>query len=112
MAARFELGNDSRGEFIFRLKAGNGEIILKSESYSSKAAALNGIESVKSNAPNDDRFEKLTAKNGQHYFNLRAGNHQVIGTSEMYSSESSRDKGIASVKTNAPDAAVAETAGA
>ena len=51
MAGRFELYRDGRGEYRFRLKAGNGEIIAVSEGYSSKAGALNGIESVRSNAP-------------------------------------------------------------
>jgi uncharacterized protein YegP (UPF0339 family) len=52
MAGKFELYEDRSGEFRFRLKAGNGEIIAISEGYSSKSGALNGIESVKSNAPN------------------------------------------------------------
>lgn len=52
MAAKFELYTDAKGEWRFRLKAGNGEIIaLASEGYSSKAAAQNGIESIKKNAP-------------------------------------------------------------
>jgi len=52
MAGKFELYEDRSGEFRFRLKAGNGEVIAVSEGYSSKSGALNGIESVKSNAPN------------------------------------------------------------
>ncbi|MPZ26470.1 MAG: DUF1508 domain-containing protein [Micromonosporaceae bacterium] len=51
MAGKFELYNDGRGEYRFRLKAGNGEIVAVSEGYSSKAGAANGIESVRSNAP-------------------------------------------------------------
>ena len=51
MAAKFELYEDKSGEFRFRLKAGNGEVIAISEGYSSKASAKNGIESVKKNAP-------------------------------------------------------------
>jgi uncharacterized protein YegP (UPF0339 family) len=51
MAGKFELYKDKSGEFRFRLKAGNGEVIATgSESYGSKAAALNGIESIKRNA--------------------------------------------------------------
>ena len=51
MAGKFELYEDKSGEFRFRLKAGNGEVIAtSSESYSSKAAALNGIESIQKNA--------------------------------------------------------------
>jgi len=51
VAGRFELYLDGRGEYRFRLKAGNGEIIAVSEGYRSKAGAMNGIESVRSNAP-------------------------------------------------------------
>lgn len=51
MAAKFEVYKDNKGEWRFRLKAANGEVIASSEGYSSKAACLNGIESVKKNAP-------------------------------------------------------------
>jgi uncharacterized protein YegP (UPF0339 family) len=50
MAGKFELYEDKSGGFRFRLKAGNGEVIASSESYKTKAAAENGIESVKKNA--------------------------------------------------------------
>ncbi len=51
MAAKFEVYKDNNEEYRFRLKAANGEIIASSEGYSSKSACLNGIESVKNNAP-------------------------------------------------------------
>ncbi|HEV8556850.1 MAG TPA: YegP family protein [Actinophytocola sp.] len=51
MAGKFELYNDAQGKFRFRLKAGNGEIIAVGEAYESKASAINGIESIKKNAP-------------------------------------------------------------
>ncbi|OZC91762.1 DUF1508 domain-containing protein [Rhodococcus sp. 06-412-2C] len=51
MAGKFEVYKDSSGKYRFRLKAGNGEIIAVGEAYNSKAAALNGITSVKNNAP-------------------------------------------------------------
>ena len=91
---------------MFNLKAANGEPILTSEMYETKSGAQNGIESVKTNAPVAERYEKLASKKGEPYFVLKAGNHQVIGKSEMYSSESARDSGIASVKKSAPGAAV------
>ncbi len=50
MAGKFELYKDTAGEYRFRLKAGNGEVIAISEAYSSKASAQNGIESVRKNA--------------------------------------------------------------
>jgi len=48
--AKFELYKDSRGEFRFRLKASNGQIIASGEGYKTKAGALNGIQSIKKNA--------------------------------------------------------------
>jgi len=88
----------------FDLKAGNGQVILTSEVYTTKAACLNGVESVKKNSQDDNRFDRLESKNGKPYFNLKAGNGQIIGTSEMYESVAARDNGIESVKKNAPDA--------
>ncbi len=48
---KFEVYTDKAGEFRFRLKARNGEIIAVSEGYKGKASCLNGIESVQKNAP-------------------------------------------------------------
>ena len=106
MAGKFEVYEDASGKFRFRLKAGNGEVILTSESYQEKSSAEGGIESVRKNAPDDARYERKTSTNGKPFFVLTATNGQVIGRSEMYESASSRDNGIASVKKNAPDAKV------
>lgn len=51
MAAKFEWYTDKAGKFRFRLKAGNGQVIAVSEGYDSKDSCMNGIESVKKNAP-------------------------------------------------------------
>ena len=53
---KFEMYTDKAGEFRFRLKAKNGEIIAVSEGYKSKASCLNGIESVRRNAPEAEIF--------------------------------------------------------
>ena len=96
------------GEFQFNLKATNGQVILTSEGYTTKAACLNGIESVKKNAQVEERFETKVAKNGKPYFNLKATNGQVIGASQMYANETNMKQGIASVMRNAPEAPVIE----
>lgn len=96
------------GEFQFNLKASNGQTILTSEGYSSKASCENGIESVKKNAPNEARFDKKESSNGKFYFNLKASNGQVIGSSEMYESVSGRNNGIESVQENALTATVVD----
>lgn len=58
MAGKFEVFQDKSGGFRFNLKAGNGEIIASSESYTTKAAALNGIASVKKNAAEAEIVER------------------------------------------------------
>ncbi|KGI78886.1 YegP family protein [Oleiagrimonas soli] len=108
MAGKFELFTAKNGKTHFHLKAGNGEVILASQGYAARSGARNGIESVRKNAGDAKRFEKKTAKNGKHYFVLKARNSQVIGTSEMYESERACDNGIASVAKNAPGAKLAE----
>ena len=105
MAGKFELKKSKNDKYFFSLLAGNGQIILSSEMYESKPSAVNGIESVKKNSPDDARYDRLNGKDGSPYFTLTAGNHQVIGNSQMYSTASARDNGIASCKTNAPGAA-------
>jgi len=101
----FETFTDKAGQFRFRLKASNGEIILASEGYTTKASCANGIASVRTNAPNDDRYERLETKAGSS-FNRKAPNGQIIGTSEVYTSMQMRDKGIESVMGNVPGAGV------
>lgn len=106
MAGKFEIYKDKKGETRFRLKSGNGQTILASEGYKRKSSCMNGVESVRKNSQDDERFERKKTKGGKFMFNLRARNGQVIGTSESYNAEKSRDNGIASVAKNAPDAKV------
>ncbi|MDX9980895.1 MAG: YegP family protein [Lentisphaeria bacterium] len=108
MPGKFEIKTAANGQFMFNLKAANGEIILTSEMYKAKASALNGVESVKKHADADGNFERKTAANEKKFFVLKASNGQTIGKSEMYSSPSGLEKGIASVKTNAPAAAIVD----
>ena len=100
MSGWFELSKSSDGQFRFVLKAGNAETILTSELYQAKPSAMNGIASIQANCSNDDRYDRKEAINGKFFFNLKAANHQVIGTSQMYASAQSRDAGIESVKAN------------
>ena len=106
MAGKFEVKKASNGQFHFHLKASNGQVILTSELYTEKRGALNGIESVKRNAPINERYERKANKNGEPYFVLKASNGQVVGQSESYSSTAAMENGVESVKKNAPDAAI------
>ncbi len=108
MAGKFELKVSKNGKYYFNLLAANGQIILSSEMYESKAAAENGISSIAKNAVDDGRYDRLTSKSGDPYFVVKAANGQVIGQSEIYTSTASMENGINSVKTNAPDAKTVE----
>jgi len=110
MAGKFELNTSSNGKFFFNLKASNGQTILSSEMYETKSAAENGIASVKKNAGDEARYDRRTAANGEAYFVLKAGNGEEIGRSETYTTAAAMENGIESVKTNAPEAAIAESA--
>ena len=104
----FEITSRKNGEFQFNLKASNGQVILTSQGYKTKASCLNGVESVKKNSQEAKRFEVKVSSNGKPFFNLMATNGQVIGTSQMYASEATMKNGIASVKRNAPDAVIVD----
>ena len=106
MAAKFTLKKTNKGNFVFNLKASNGQVILTSQPYADKRGALNGIDSARKNSGKDANFERRTAANGQPYFVLKAANTQIIGQSEMYSAKATMENGIASVMRNAPDAAL------
>ncbi|MCR4668871.1 MAG: YegP family protein [Clostridia bacterium] len=107
----------------FDLKAGNGEVIANSEVYKSKASCLNGIESVKTNAPiapvedqtveefeacKNPKFEIYTDKAGEFRFRLKAKNGQIIATGEGYKAKKSCLNGIESIRKNADSPIVYE----
>jgi len=110
MPAKFEVYRDRRGEYRFRLRAANSEIILASQGYKSRRSCLNGVASVQKNAVVAERFDLVTGKSGKVHFVLRAGNRQVIGTSQTYSSTAAARNGIRSVGRSAPAASVNEVA--
>ena len=109
--AKFEVyQSGKKNEFRFRLKADNGQTILSSEGYNTKASCLNGIESVKKNSADPKRFTKSQTPTKMFRFAIMAANNQIIGTSQNYKSESGRDNGIESVKRNASKAEIKEVA--
>ena len=108
MAGKFEIYKDKANEFRFRLKASNGEIVLSSEGYKSKSSASNGVASVQKNCSDEKCFVKSTTASGKYRFNMRARNNQVIGTSQSYNSESSRDNGIGAIARAAAGASVVD----
>ena len=116
-----QIGRDD--QYWFDLKAVNGEIIGRSEQYTTREHCLHGIESVKKNANShtEDQCEAdhphyqlpkyeifKSDKDAQFYFHLRAGNGEIILASEGYTAKESAIKGILSVGANAPDAPIEE----
>ncbi len=107
----------------FDLKATNGQVIASSEIYSSKAACMKGLMSVKKNAPAanvedqtvegapvqlNPKFEMYVDKAGEYRFRLKATNGKVIATSEGYVAKVSCENGIESVMKNAAEAEIVE----
>ena len=110
MAGKFEIKQSANGKYHFNLKAGNGQIILSSEMYESKAACENGIASIKKNAGDAGKYDRRTSSAGDPYFVLKAGNGQEIGRSETYQGgNAAMENGIESVMKNAPDADIVDT---
>ena len=105
---KFEITVRKNGEYQFNLKATNGQVILTSQGYATKANCLNGVESVKKNSQDEKRFDKKVASDGRPFFNLMATNGQVIGSSQMYANEINMNNGIASVMNNAPEAEIVD----
>jgi uncharacterized protein YegP (UPF0339 family) len=108
MSGKFEISTTSSGKFMFNLKADNGQVVLTSQMYEAKASAFQGIESVRVNGVQDERFDRLMSTKDEPYFNLKAANGLVIGRSQMYSSTAAMENGVASVMTNAPGAVIAD----
>ncbi len=94
-------GNDKR--WYFNFTAANHEIILQSQSYSSRTSALSGVLSVQNNAHVAERYDYRTASNGDFYFVLKAANGHIIGMSELYSTASNAKAGAQGVSDNMDD---------
>lgn len=108
MSGKFEIFLGKNNEFYFRLKAGNGQIILGSEGYTTKANCQNGIASVIKHATDDKRYERKVTGSEKFMFNLKSSNGQIIGTSQLYGTEQARETGINSVKNNAGTAEIVD----
>ena len=108
----FDVNKSKTDDFYFVLKAANGEVVLTSEMYNSKDSANSGIASVQKNSSEDGSYERGTSTDGKFRFNLKAPNHQVIGTSQLYTTADHRDAGITSVKNNGKSTTVKDNTSA
>jgi len=109
MSADFQLRQAADGQWYFNLTAENNKVIMTSELYSSKPAALKGIESVRVNGVLAERYERRKSSDGKDYFVLKAANREIIGTSEMYSSTPAMENGVQAVMRVAGSARVVES---
>lgn len=106
MSLKFEITKSEKGEFYFKLVNAEGKTLVRSEGYNAKASCTGGIESVRKNSTDDKRFDLKTASDGRPYFNLKASNGQIVGTSPMFADEAACAAAVAALKAGAADAAV------
>lgn len=92
-AGSFGLWQSTDGQFRFHLKAGNGSILLTSEGYTSRTAAIAGILSVQTNGVDDLQYRVVKAASG-HLVHLVAGNGETIATSQVYASKGNATRAI------------------
>lgn len=90
----YELEKVRNGHFIFKLKGMHDEIILSSATFCSKASAENAIHFTRYNAPNENNYELKSSRDQHAYFVLRGGNHQILGQSGPYNSETAARRAI------------------
>ncbi len=95
--SKFETFKGIDSKQYFHLRASNGEIVLQSQAYSSRAGATTGIASVQANGKLASRYQLREAADGQWYFVLRASNGATIGRGETYVSKSNAQRGIDTV---------------
>ncbi len=99
-----KVGNDN--QYYFNFKNADGKILLTSEGYTTVAARDNGIESVKKNLSNNDRYEHLLSSNGKYYFNIKASNGQVVAKSAMFDNEVDKANALSTIQAEGTDATI------
>lgn len=91
--ARFTVFEGQNGLYYFNLKAANGEVVLSSQAYGTEADAMNATFAVTEVGTSSSNYEIKTSKDGGSYFNLKANNGEIIGSSETYYSTSNARRG-------------------
>lgn len=108
MATTFQLTKNDKGEFHFKLVDAEGKTLLRSEGYTTKASAKNGIDSVRANASVAGRLVVLEAADGRPYLNLKAANGQIVGTSPMFADAEACEAAIKALVAQVPGADVVD----
>lgn len=104
--ARFFVFRGLDSKYYFHVRAVNGEIVLQSQSYTTRTSALNGAVSVNTNGGDATKYRVLPAADGQYYFTLKAANGAIIARSETYATKSNAQRAVAAtvelLKTQLP----------
>lgn len=108
MPASFVLKRSADKQFHIVLTAENGEPILTSETFTTKAGAQGGIQSVRDSSTKDELFERKQTADGGYYFILKSDNGEPIGRSGMYPYLDAAERGVAAVKRVARRAPIRE----
>jgi len=91
--ARVTVTQGASGQFHFNVFAKNGQIVLTSETYTDEANAWNGALSVQDNGVNSYSYEVNQSASGTFFFNLKAANGEIVGTSQQYTTAESAKTG-------------------
>lgn len=104
---KYHILKSSNGNYYYVLRAPNAETILVSEQFESHSAVKSAIQQAMASANNPERFRKIESRDGKLYFQLIGDNGGVLGSSALYSSMKSLERGIAAaIKYGATDATI------
>jgi uncharacterized protein YegP (UPF0339 family) len=103
---KFVIRKKTTGEFQFDFIDKEGNIILRSGTYTRKTMCINGIESVKRNSKDNSKFNLKKSPNDEPYFNLKSFNGKILGVSKIFEDKSSRNNSIESLKSKALEAPI------
>ena len=104
--SKFQIIRGENKQYYFRLRTGDGNIILQSGGYKFRAGAEKGIDIVKVSVYNDDRFKRRLSLDGKYYFEIVTIDGDILGTGKLYESLQGCDNGIFAVKDLAPKAVI------
>lgn len=105
MSAKYVLRVASDGAG-FTYEDSAGRVIITGRRYETAGSARGAIASIRVNAAIDGRYERLIARSGHPYFNLKAGNGKIVGTSLLFGSPQERHAAIEAMQRDAPSAPI------
>ena len=107
---KFQIIRGENGKYYFRLRTGDGDVILQSESYAVRAGAEKGIDVVRLSVYQDEKFKRKISLDGKYYFDIVSIDGDILGTSKLYESLQGCENGIFAVKDLVPKASIEDYA--